>query len=676
MKYHPQPEELTEELSLEDIIKEFSAPDPEEELLREFSPKKTARPAQSPSGDTVRLDRIPTDVRRYATSQDTQPFQPVGGAVPPEPEIPAPAPKPRPVIEPFSESWEPEYEEPMGNYTPKTAIPFQTRDQSRILREKLVEGPEKRYYELAENGVAVLRLSAFILFMLFLTSAGVTMAFHWGYIGVHRSKMVVFIQLLSVLVAALLCHGPIWDGLAGLLRGRFTLRSLMAITGIVCCIDGLACLGQERLSCASVFCLQTAVAQWAACHARLREIRQMDTLRKASELTAVVKLEDYYDGLPGYVAAPGELEDFLDHYEAPAGPEQQMHVFAAIGAVICLVLSITIGLKSGLVTGVQTLTAGLLVLMPATALISMRRPEAVLQKRLHALDVVLCGWQGVKAVEKQAVFPVTHDDLFPADAIDLNGMKFYGSVDPDMVLCYTGSLIAHEGGSLKAVFEPLMASRYIRHAVVEEFGSYPGGLSALVDGEPIAVGTLEFMGQMEVTVPKAAQIAGAVYTAVDGHLSGVFALRCNRSKAAAAGLRNLCGNAKVVPLFLSRDFLLTGRFLREKLKVNTHSLVYPHPDTRVELAQMTPTEDAPVVALMVRKGLQPRSVALTGAMALKTAQKGGALIHILGGGLGLLAVAVLSLIGATHLLTPMNLLLYSLIWMVPGFLITEWTRYI
>ena len=673
---HPEPElEGFSEPSLEDIIKEFSDPEPEE-ILREFVSEKPERSVMPPSGDTVRLDRIQSQIRRHTLTRETQRFQALTDADLPASETFAEETRQVPTVEPFSDNWEPEYEEPMGTYTPKAPIQFQTRDKTRLLREKLVLGPEKRYYELAEDGMAALRLSAFMLLLVFLASAGVTLAFDWGYIGTYRIKLVVFCQLLAVLVTALLGHSRLLEGFSSLLRGRFTIHSLLAITALVCCIDGLVCLGQERISCCSAFCLQTAVAQWAACHARRTEMDQMDTLRKASELTAVVKIEDYHEGLPGYVAAPGELESFLDHYQAPTGPEKQLHIFAGIGTLLCLVLGICVGLKSGLTAGVQAMTAGLLVLMPATAFISMRRPETILQKRLHGLGTVLCGWQGLKAVEKQVIFPVTHDDLFPSDAIGLNGMKFYGSVDPDMVLCYTGSLIGHEGGSLKAVFEPLMASRYIRHAAVEEFGSYPGGLSALVDGEPIAVGTLEFMGQMEVEVPKEARIAGAVYTAVDGRLSGVFALRCNRSKPATAGLRNLCGNGKVVPLFVSRDFLLTGRFLREKLKVNTRRLVYPEPEVRVALSEKAPEEEPEVVALMVRRGLSQRSFAITGALALRSAQKGGALIHILGGGLGLAAVAVLALIGATGLLTPANLLLYSFVWMLPGWLITEWTRYI
>ena len=47
---------------------------------------------------------------------------------------------------------------------------------------------------------------------------------------------------------------------------------------------------------------------------------------------------------------------------------------------------------------------------------------------------------------------------------------------------------------------------------------------------------------------------------------------------------------------------------------------------------------------------------------------------LLGGILGLIIMLVLGYLGSTHLLTPTNVLLYQLIWAVPGLLVTEWTR--
>jgi hypothetical protein len=40
----------------------------------------------------------------------------------------------------------------------------------------------------------------------------------------------------------------------------------------------------------------------------------------------------------------------------------------------------------------------------------------------------------------------------------------------------------------------------------------------------------------------------------------------------------------------------------------------------------------------------------------------------------MLIMAALAILGNTELLTPANILLYQLVWMIPGLLITEWTR--
>jgi hypothetical protein len=52
----------------------------------------------------------------------------------------------------------------------------------------------------------------------------------------------------------------------------------------------------------------------------------------------------------------------------------------------------------------------------------------------------------------------------------------------------------------------------------------------------------------------------------------------------------------------------------------------------------------------------------------------GLVIHILGGVLGMLIMLALAYLGSVQLLTPLNILLYQLVWMIPGLLITELTR--
>jgi hypothetical protein len=181
---------------------------------------------------------------------------------------------------------------------------------------------------------------------------------------------------------------------------------------------------------------------------------------------------------------------------------------------------------------------------------------------------------------------------------------------------------------------------------------------------------------MGISVPEDAQIPQAIYAAVDGQFSAVFALQYNRSKSTATALRTLCGYRRVTAMLTSRDFILTDGFISSKLGVNVQRMMFPEREVRQELAAKTANEDAPVVALITKSGLAPRAYALTGARALRNTLIIGSVVHIFAGVAGLLAVVALALTNSLDVLTAQNLLAYSLVWLVPGFMMTEWTRYI
>ena len=47
---------------------------------------------------------------------------------------------------------------------------------------------------------------------------------------------------------------------------------------------------------------------------------------------------------------------------------------------------------------------------------------------------------------------------------------------------------------------------------------------------------------------------------------------------------------------------------------------------------------------------------------------------MIAGIVGLLIMAALAYLGDLQLLSPLNVLLYQLVWMIPGLLVTEWAR--
>lgn len=100
----------------------------------------------------------------------------------------------------------------------------------------------------------------------------------------------------------------------------------------------------------------------------------------------------------------------------------------------------------------------------------------------------------------------------------------------------------------------------------------------------------------------------------------------------------------------------------------------PHPGGRNDLLNRHPDPDAPTLAITTRDELVSAAYAVTGARSLRSAATLGTVIHLIGGILGMLTMLALGYLGSTELLTPTNVLLYQLIWMIPGFLVTEWTR--
>ena len=184
------------------------------------------------------------------------------------------------------------------------------------------------------------------------------------------------------------------------------------------------------------------------------------------------------------------------------------------------------------------------------------------------------------------------------------------------------------------------------------------------------------MQSMGVEMPEGTRVNSAVYVAIDGALSGVFAITYSKIKTSAVGLNTLCAYRGLTPVLTTNDFMLTDSFIRSRFGVNVKRIAFPDREMRDGLAQQQPDENAPALALTTRDGLAGMAYAVTGSRALRSATVVGAAIHLAAGILGLLIMLALSVVGASDLLTPTNILLYELIWMIPGLLVTQWTRLI
>ena len=700
------PEESAElEFNLDDILKEFAGEDPlggdytepaseaESETPEEPEIPEAETPAQEATeappapkkekvtGDTVRLDHIADAVAAAEAKNPAKDEAPAEDPQSPEEEDAAAEEaadeEEKSSPEPFSEQWEPEYDQPMGEYIPPRPepIPFNPRQRLRELKRKLIAGPEKRYYDLCEIGVGKLQAAIFVNLLILLLCGAAAGAYAAELIPENRMRLLIFSQILAMLVSALMGCYALMDGVVDLFKFRFSLNTMMFLTFIICGVDAVFCLQELRVPCCAAFTLEVIMSLWSRYHKRTTEMGQMDTLRKASRLDSLVKVPDFYNGKPGLLRGEGRVEDFMDHYDAPSGPEKVQGVYAFVSFLICIGISVLAYLRHGTSYCIQIFATSLLVATPASFFIALSRPMAILERRLHMTGTVICGWRGVKGLKGKAAFPLNDTDLFPPSSTKLNGVKFYSERKPDETVAYAASLIAFNGGNLEPVFEQLRKSRGCREYEVENFRDYGhGGIGGEIRGEPVLMGSVQFLQDMGVEVPDGNQVNQAVYCAIDGELCAVFAIAYAKMRSAAAGLVSLCGYRKMTPVMICDDFMLTDKFLKSKFSVRTRRVAFPEREVRLELAKRCPVDEDLALALTTKDALNSVVYAVTGARALRTACTMGLLIHIAAGILGMLIMAALAYLGTGELLTPIHILLYQLVWTVPGLLFTAWTR--
>ena len=707
------PDEELPEFTLDDILKEFgtqnddgrihdaAAPElledlPQRELLedaplseqpadRDEEPELliwTPAPKQKPSAqtisDTIRVDtvKVRNKLGKTAVSDDTQSFTPVAQQ---PPKMPGPF-RTNPIpeeAEPFSAAWEPQYDQPIGDYAPSEPIVFRPRSRLGELKHKLMDGPERCYNALSEKGVGKLQIALFVCMLIVVLSCATVVLHRMNMVRQSRMRLLVFGELFAMLICATLCWERIADGIGKIFKGRFTTDTLLAFSFAACIADGIYCLQEVKVPFCAAFCLQAFMCLWAEYQQRSTQLSQMDTLRKATRLNRIAKAPGCCGESPGFFLSDGQPEDFMDTYGIPSSPETAVNRFALLGLALSVAVAAAAGIHGGLRVGVRTWSAAILAVCPATMLICQTRPGWTLQRRLSHFGAVICGWAGVKAASGKAVVLLRDEELLPSGSVKINGHKFYSKRhNPDTIIAYTTAVMTESGCCLAPLFEHIHKTRRAQSYELDAFKNYDcKGYGAIIGGEQVLVGSPEFLRGMGVQVPAGTQFNHAVCIAIGKELSGCFPLAFGKLKGVRAGLTALCSQRKLSRVMTSTNFVLDDAFLREKYRVDTRRITFPTLSERERLASWKPedAQSAPI-ALTTQEGLAGSAFAITGARALRIASIAGAAVHILGGLVGLGAVLVLTLTGRTDLMTPANLLLLELIWAVPGLMVSEWTR--
>ncbi|MBQ3496741.1 MAG: hypothetical protein IJA73_01320, partial [Oscillospiraceae bacterium] len=282
-------------------------------------------------------------------------------------------------------------------------------------------------------------------------------------------------------------------------------------------------------------------------------------------------------------------------------------------------------------------------------------PFYLLAKRLQKSGSAVAGCAGARDLVRTNCVVLTDSDLFPPGTVSLNGMKLYGE-DVEKVACYAATM-SHAAGTtgLDRVFDSLLESRGGRIEEVADLNYYEeGGVSGMIHGEEVLLGTLAFVRKMGVRLPGRLTLKTGVFLAVDKDLAAIFAIKYLAAENVSWALHALRRN-RMTPVLATRDGNISPALLKRKFKTDALA-IYPKISTRLVLSEQA--RGGRALALLYREGLMPYTEVMVGSKRMYSAVRKSTIATLFSSVAGTLISFYLVFAGAVYLLTPMQMALF------------------
>ncbi|MCI8423843.1 MAG: hypothetical protein HFF50_10030 [Lawsonibacter sp.] len=693
-----------------------------EEILAEFRPGKTPEETQETPQEKSAPPSGPPKPPRPAGGEKVVPFPGQRAAPPPPPpEQAAPPPPPEerqgPAVLHFPEeesalkAFLKELSRKANNYADQMYQDDEETDPEEVRRlERLIPGtdreeepeedgeeedvplfrrprrrepppPDLSPRELSyrwSRGLTGLRVRALLVLLLAAAALAQVLAPALGLVwpeGLAEYPHWIAVALLGA--GTLLSGDVLLAGLGRALRLKFGMDTLFALACAFTLADGVLLALSEapaRLPYTAVV-LPGLFCQLHGTYHKRQGLRLSCRTAAASASPYRVTLDlGKWNNRDVYVKWPGEWDGFGSQIQTDDGAQRvyrRMCPLLLLGTVLLAVQSPGAGEPEHLV---WTLSALFTACSAYGAALAYGRPFHKAALRLSQSGAALAGWPGVAASRRGDRVLITDADLFPPGYVELGGYKIMRDFPQERVLAYAATLIRDSGSGLARLFhDHLRAMGGLLRRADSLQCHEGGGLSANIRGDSVLVGSAAFMNLMEVPLPQGLHVKNAVFCAINGELAGIFTLHYTLPDTVFPALEELLG-ARVGPVLATRDFNLIPAMLQQRFKLAADRMDFPPVERRRELSDPGQPHGETLVALLCREGLFPLAEAVTAAKRLRWAARTGAVLCCVGSTLGLLLCAYLTSVRAYSSLSPLNLLVYMLTWLLPVWFLSGWVH--
>ena len=692
-----------EEYSLEDIMNEFggwskkeeAAPKqqaqtpPEPQKPPEKTPesrKPEAKVVRFPKGQPIRAEGEPKEPKNPADFKgQTIRFTPIREDTAPEekPKIwtyqaePDPEPVPDDPKEAKKAAQRAKRAEKEAKKRQKQLERHQKQQAKRMERRK--EQPEREfpdcraaYTYYAQGTFQRLRLFLSILLALVSGALAYLASYSLGsYDFTANADVFSKVLLIIMVVQAFIAFDVMLRGVRAVMRLRYDHASMLVVLTLACAVDAVLAIRAGRIPFCPAVTLQLSMALLGEYSMQLAKVRTLKAACSMNESKAAVREEKAWHGEDCIFRSEGHPETFVRELEIPDAGSRIMRIYAPILTLVTLGLSVLSMLQAE-DSFLWAWTALMIASFPVGIFLSFSRPFAAQARRLSRAGAAIGGWFGARMLGGEAGIAIEDADLFPPQNVTLNGMKIYSDRSVSQIIGFANAVVQTAGSGLAPLFEEIMHNQNGRHYGVDTFRRYEGGgLGAEIRGDVILMGSLGFMKLMRVHMPEGARVKQAVYLSVNGELAAVFALSYAPATNVKASLQAISHCAGLTPILATRDFMITPQFLKHRYKLSPDRIEFPTVEERARLSSQDAIQEPKQGALLSRPSFACFSMAVAGARAARSAAIAAIAVAFTASIMGLLVLFFLTFIGSTLAVSSWNLLLYTILWLLPELLITS-----